>query len=58
MLPPTSITVLHVDDEEPQRKFVKIFLEQEGQIRVTSVASGEEALQLLEKGGYDCIVSD
>jgi len=35
-----------------------MFLEQDGVIQVTSVASGKEALQLLEKESYDCIVSD
>ena len=35
-----------------------MFLEQDGVIQVTSAASGKEALQLLEKESYDCIVSD
>jgi PAS domain S-box-containing protein len=55
---PAVIRVLHVDDEKSQREFTKIFLEQDGVIKVTSAASGEEALQLLEKESYDCIISD
>ena len=58
MSTPTLIRVLYVDDEESQREFAKMFLEQDGVIQVTSAASGEEALQLLEKESYDCIVSD
>ena len=58
MLLPALIRVLHVDDEESQREFAKMFLDQDGVIQVTSAASGKEALQLLEKESYDCIVSD
>jgi PAS domain S-box-containing protein len=58
MLLPALIRVLHVDDEESQREFAKMFLEQDGVIQVTSAASGKEALQLLEKESNDCIVSD
>jgi PAS domain S-box-containing protein len=58
MLLPALIRVLHVDDEESQREFAKMFLEQDGVIQVTSATSGKEALQLLEKESYDCVVSD
>jgi PAS domain S-box-containing protein len=58
MSTPALIRVLHVDDEESQREFAKMFLEEDGVIQVTSAASGKEALQLLEKESYDCIVSD
>ncbi|MCJ7573234.1 PAS domain S-box protein, partial [Candidatus Bathyarchaeota archaeon] len=58
MLLPALIRVLHVDDEESQREFAKMFLEENGVIQVTSVASGKEALQLLEKESYDCVISD
>ena len=58
MSTPALIRVLHVDDEESQREFAKMFLEEDGVIQVTSAASGKEVLQLLEKESYDCIVSD
>jgi len=58
MLPSALIRVLHVDDEESQREFAKMFLEEDGVIQVTSAASGKEALQLLEKESYDCVISD
>jgi len=58
MLLPALIHVLHVDDEESQREFAKMFLEEDGVIQVTSAASGKEALQLLEKESYDCVISD
>jgi PAS domain S-box-containing protein len=58
MISPAFIRILHVDAEESQREFTKIFLEQDGVIQVTSAASGKEALQLLEKESYDCIVSE
>ena len=56
---PSSIRVLHVDDEESQLLFVKTFLEMADEsIHVESVVSPEEALRRLERETYDCIVSD
>ena len=41
---PSSIRVLHVDDEEIQLEYVKTFLEgMDGSIHVESVVSPEEA---------------
>jgi signal transduction histidine kinase/FixJ family two-component response regulator len=56
---PSSIRVLHVDDEEIQLEYVKTFLEgMDGSIHVESVVSPEEALRRLESETFDCIVSD
>lgn len=53
------IRILHVDDEENQLEFTKIFLEQIDQdVEIDSVLTPEEALKLHKKGSYDCVVSD
>ena len=56
---PSSIRVLHVDDEATHRDYTKSFLEMADEsIHVESVASPEDALERLESETYDCIVSD
>ncbi|MCW4013134.1 MAG: ATP-binding protein [Candidatus Bathyarchaeota archaeon] len=53
------LKILHVDDEENQLEFTKLFLEQiEKDVEIDSVTDPQEALELQEKEGYDCIVSD
>jgi PAS domain S-box-containing protein len=52
------INVLHIDDDENQRAFLKIFVEEDSSIRVTSISSQETALELVSTGAYDCLVSD
>lgn len=53
------LKILHVDDEENQLEFTKLFLEQiEKDVKIDSVSDPQEALELQEKKGYDCIVSD
>ena len=53
------LRILHVDDEENQLEFTKLFLEQlEKDIQVESVKDPQEALRLQEQNNYDCIVSD
>ncbi len=53
------LKILHVDDEENQLTFTKIFLEQkENDLIVESVKDPEEALRKQEEENYDCIVSD
>jgi PAS domain S-box-containing protein len=53
------LKILHVDDEENQLQFTKLFLEQiEKDVEIDSVKDPKEALKLQEKEGYDCIVSD
>ena len=50
--------VLHVDDDENQLIFVRLFLEKKKVLNVTSANSPSEALKLLRSNDYDCIVSD
>ena len=53
------LKILHVDDEENQLEFTKIFLEQfEDDVVIDSVKDPEEALKKQEEENYDCIVSD
>lgn len=53
------LKILHVDDEENQLEFTKLFLKQiENDVEIDSVTDPQEALELQEKAGYDCIVSD
>ena len=53
------LRILHVDDEENQLEFTKIFLEQiDKDVKIDSVLTPEEALKLEEQGIYDCVVSD
>jgi len=54
-----TIRVLHVDDEETQLEFTKKFLEMANEtFHIDSVNSPKEALKLLERESYDCVVSD
>ncbi|MEH1817720.1 MAG: response regulator [Nostoc sp.] len=53
----TNIFILVVDDDTDSREYVAFVLEQAGAI-VTSVASGIEALQAIEKSTPNLIVSD
>ena len=56
---PSTIRILHVDDETTQLDFTKRFLEMADEsLHIKSVASPEEALRRLESETYDCIVSD
>lgn len=52
------IRVLHIDDEESQQIFLKVFIEGDPNIKVTSVSSAEETLELVQTGDFDCLVSD
>ncbi len=53
------LKILHVDDEENQLEFTKLFLEQiDKDVEIDSVSTPEEALQKQEEENYDCIVSD
>lgn len=54
---PSSLSVLHVDDEQIFRDICRIYLGKYG-ISVTSAGSVREALRLLETGRFDVIVSD
>jgi len=51
--------VLHVDNEEAHLVHAKSFLERaDGDIRVESVATPEEAVERLAEGDFCCVVSD
>ncbi|GAB4234440.1 MAG: sigma-54 dependent transcriptional regulator [Acidobacteriota bacterium] len=49
-------SVLLVDDDPAQRQFLRAALERD--YRVTAASSGEEARQLLQKQGYDLVLTD
>jgi DNA-binding response OmpR family regulator len=54
-----TIRVLHVDDELNQLEFVKKFLERaDPKLYIESVSHPQEALRLLQRRPFDCIVSD
>ena len=53
------IRVLHVDDEENQLEFTKMFLEElDREVTVDSVSDPLEAIRLQSMNSYDVIVSD
>ncbi|TRO50534.1 response regulator [Candidatus Bathyarchaeota archaeon] len=53
------LKILHVDDEENQLEFTKLFLEQiDKDVEIDSVTTPEKALEMQEHENYDCIVSD
>jgi PAS domain S-box-containing protein len=53
------LRILHVDDEENQLEFTKLFLEQiDKDVKIKSVLTPEEALKLQEEDSFDCIISD
>ena len=52
------ISLLYVDDEPVLLELCRNFLEQEGDISVTTVSSVQEALRLLISGRFDAIISD
>ena len=52
------IRVIHIDDDESQKTFVKIFVEEDPSIKVTSVSDPQAAVELVQTGEYDCIISD
>jgi CheY-like chemotaxis protein len=53
------IKILHVDDEEHQLKFVKIFLEDiDPDMMVESLVDPKKALEILSSDDYDAVLSD
>ncbi|WP_128694532.1 PAS domain S-box protein [Methanoculleus taiwanensis] len=52
------ISLLYVDDEPALLDVGKLFLERSGDIAVTTTANAPEALRLLDRGGFDAVVSD
>jgi len=56
---PSTLRILHVDDEATQLDFTKKFLEMADEsLKVESVASPEAALERLKGETFDCVVSD
>ncbi|MBN2334488.1 PAS domain S-box protein [Candidatus Bathyarchaeota archaeon] len=53
------ISVLHVDDEQDQLRFCSLFLpKHDPSLHVHSTDSPLKALDLIQGGGYDCVVTD
>ena len=51
-------SILYVDDEPVLLELAKLFLEKTGDFSVDTVTSATEALDILAKNSYDCIISD
>jgi len=51
-------SILYVDDEPMLLELAKLFLESSGNFRVDTVTSANEALSILARTSYDCIISD
>jgi PAS domain S-box-containing protein len=51
-------SILYVDDEPMLLELAKLFLEKSGDFCVDTVTSATEALDILAKTSYDCIISD
>ena len=51
-------SILYVDDEPMLLELARLFLEKSGDFRVDTVTSATEALDILAKTSYDCIISD
>ena len=59
MINEKSIRVLHVDDEEDQLRFTKMFLEElDREVTVDSVSDPDEAIRLQGRNSYDLVISD
>jgi CheY-like chemotaxis protein len=54
---PSSITILCVDDEETPRTLRKLILQKQG-YQVVTAASGDEALEVLNRANIDLVLSD
>jgi PAS domain S-box-containing protein len=51
-------SILYVDDEPMLLELARLFLEKSGDFSVDTVTSATEALDILAKTSYDCIISD
>ena len=56
-MPPSSITILCVDDEETPRTLRKLILQKQG-YQVITAASGAEALEVLDRANINLVLSD
>ncbi|PWR70591.1 response regulator [Methanospirillum lacunae] len=50
--------VLYVDDDISFLEIVKVILEKDGEFSITVSTEGEEALNILERGEFDIVLSD
>ena len=55
---PDTLRILYVDDEKDLLDLGKLFLEESGDISVTTIDSAPEALTLLQKEKFDAVISD
>lgn len=56
---PGTITILLVDEDTDVLELTETFLEREdGALEVTTETSASDALERLESGSFDCVVSD
>ncbi len=54
-----SVEILHVDDDPDLGEATKTFLERvDEEFAVTTATSAVEGLDLLDKGAFDCVISD
>ncbi len=53
-----SIDVLHVDDPDLTETTARFLEREDARIEVTTATGPEEALDRLDDGGFDCVVSD
>ena len=51
-------SILYVDDEPMLLELARLFLEKTGDFRVDTAISATDALDILAKTSYDCIISD
>jgi PAS domain S-box-containing protein len=58
LIPNYVYNVLHVDDDNNQLKFTKLFLEQDKKIKVTPITSPTQALEAIPNSDYECIITD
>ena len=58
MIPNHIYNILHVDDDNNQLKFTKLFLEQDKKLNVTSIGSPVKALETIPNSNYECILTD
>jgi PleD family two-component response regulator len=57
--PKNEIHVLHIDDQMDQLRFTKMFLESSDDgLKVEDTTSVEEAMNMLKRHRYDCVVAD
>jgi len=54
----SMISVLYVDDEPGLLEIGQLYLERKGEFRVETAISAKDALEIIQRGKYDAIISD